>query len=331
MKKILISTWLLLSLFSQTASAEDQPTSAEALLHKMSEASQTLNYELSYILVRKNSIEPLLYRHAVENDQKLAHLMYLSGPIREVIRRGDEVSYIEPGIDPFSIRSGNMVAPLIPLINSDISQLSQLYDFVKIGRSREAGAACQVVRVVPKDGQRYSYIVWIDERSNLPLRADLVERNGEILEQYRTVSYAVDDHIASMMEGLENAKLPAVLSLPKPQDTKTDWKVTWVPNGFEPNELNRYRMSVTGTVVESQLYSDGLFNFSIYVSEETKRADSKALVYRQGRRTLQTFVKDSKEISVIGDIPPSTAKRIAESVTFTNISNDSTTNGSTAP
>ena len=73
MKKILISTWLLLSLFSQVASAEDS-LSAEALLHKMSDASKTLNYELSYILIKKNSIEPLLYRHAIENEQNLAHL-----------------------------------------------------------------------------------------------------------------------------------------------------------------------------------------------------------------------------------------------------------------
>ncbi|OEF27780.1 sigma-E factor regulatory protein RseB [Vibrio rumoiensis] len=316
MKKILISTWLLLSLFSQIASAEDN-TSAEALLHKMSDASKTLNYELSYILIKKNSIEPLLYRHAIENNQNLAHLVYLSGPVREVILRGDEVSYIEPGLDPFSIRSGQMVAPLIPMLNSDIDKLSLLYDFVKIGRSREAGAACQVVRVVPKDGQRYSYVVWIDERTKLPLRADLVERNGEILEQYRTVSYAVSDHIANILDGLNSAKLPDVLTLPKPQEAQADWKVTWVPDGFEPGSMNRYRMSVTGNVVESQLYSDGLFNFSVYVSD-IKSADSKPQVYRQGRRTLQTFIKNSREISVIGDIPPPTAKLIAESVTFTN-------------
>lgn len=320
MKKILISTWLLFSLFSQVASAEDVKPSAEALLLKMSEASKTLNYELSYILVRKNSIEPLLYRHAIDNDKSLAHLVYLSGPVREVIRRGDEISYIEPGLDPFSIRSGQMVAPLIPLMDSDINELSQSYDFVKIGRSREAGTACQVIRVVPKDGQRYSYIVWIDERTNLPLRADLVERNGEILEQYRTVSYAVSDHIVTILDGLNSAKLPDVLTLPKPQETDASWKVNWVPNGFEANSMNRYRMSVTGNVVESQLYSDGLFNFSVYVSE-IKTSDSKPQVYRQGRRTLQTFVKDSREISVIGDIPPSTAKRIADSVTFSNKGN----------
>lgn len=143
MKKLLISALTLFCVNSTTAFAE-------ALLYQMNEASQHLNYELSYILVKKNSIEPLLYRHARQDDQQLAHLVYLSGPVREVIRRGDEVSYIEPGVEPFTIESGNMVAPTIPMLHTDVAELSRYYDFVKVGRAREAGAACQVLRVFRK-------------------------------------------------------------------------------------------------------------------------------------------------------------------------------------
>ncbi len=93
MKKILISVLTLFSLFSTQASAEEP--SAEALLQQMNQASQQLSYELSYILVRKNSIEPLLYRHANADGHQYAHLIYLSGSVREVIRRENEISYIE--------------------------------------------------------------------------------------------------------------------------------------------------------------------------------------------------------------------------------------------
>ncbi|MGD8112110.1 sigma-E factor regulatory protein RseB [Vibrio sp. NTOU-M3] len=315
MRKILISVLTLLSLNVNTAFADDKP--AEALLHQMNEASQHLNFELSYILIKKNSIEPLLYRHArpKESDQQLAHLVYLSGPMREVIRRGKEISYIETGAEPFTIESGNMVAPTIPLLNSNVEQLSRYYDFVQVGRAREAGTACQVLRVVPKDGLRYSYVLWVDEKSKLPLRADLVDRDGEILEQYRTISYSVNDRIADILSGLNDAKLPEVLSLPKGNLRETFWSVGWIPDGFEPKELNRYRMSVTERMVESQMYSDGLFNFSVYVSNSDNHSLKGQLV-RQGRRTLHSYVKGNAEISVIGDIPPATAKRIAQSVTF---------------
>ncbi len=313
MKKLLISALTLFCVNSTTAFAEEE--SAEALLYQMNEASQHLNYELSYILVKKNSIEPLLYRHARQDDQQLAHLVYLSGPVREVIRRGDEVSYIEPGVEPFTIESGNMVAPTIPMLNTDVAELSRYYDFVKVGRAREAGAACQVLRLVPKDGLRYSYVVWVDEKSHLPLRADLLDRDGEVLEQYRTISFSVSERLAEIMAGLNKVQLPEVLKLPKGSVQETFWQVTWVPDGFQAMELNRYRMAMTERLVESQMYSDGLFNFSVYVSASDNYSLKGQLV-RQGRRTLHSVVKGENEISVVGDIPPATAQRIAQSVMF---------------
>ncbi|EGS67844.1 sigma-E factor regulatory protein rseB [Vibrio cholerae BJG-01] len=309
----MISALTLFCVNSTTAFAEEE--SAEALLYQMNEASQHLNYELSYILVKKNSIEPLLYRHARQDDQQLAHLVYLSGPVREVIRRGDEVSYIEPGVEPFTIESGNMVAPTIPMLNTDVAELSRYYDFVKVGRAREAGAACQVLRVVPKDGLRYSYVVWVDEKSHLPLRADLLDRDGEVLEQYRTISFSVSERLAEIMAGLNKVQLPEVLKLPKGSVQETFWQVTWVPDGFQAMELNRYRMAMTERLVESQMYSDGLFNFSVYVSASDNYSLKGQLV-RQGRRTLHSVVKGENEISVVGDIPPATAQRIAQSVMF---------------
>ncbi|CAH0524761.1 Sigma-E factor regulatory protein RseB [Allocatenococcus thiocycli] len=313
MNKFLISACALFSMMSSQAFAGDKP--AEALLHQMSEASKNLSYELSYILIKKNSIEPLLYRHATHGEEQYAHLIYLSGPVREVILRGREVSYIETGAEPFTIESGKMVAPTIPMLNTNIDELNRYYDYVQVGRAREAGVATQVLRIVPKDGLRYSYILWVDEKSKLPLRADLVDRDGEVLEQYRTISYTVNTKIAELMSGLEDVQLPAVLTMPKGEVSTSDWVVGWIPDGFEANELNRYRMAVSDQMVESQMYSDGLFNFSVYVASKDEHSLKGQLV-RQGRRTLHSYVNGDYEISVVGDIPPATAQRIAQSITF---------------
>ncbi|UYI46647.1 sigma-E factor regulatory protein RseB [Vibrio natriegens] len=313
MNRFLISACALFSMMSSQAFAGDKP--AEALLHQMSEASKNLSYELSYILIKKNSIEPLLYRHATHGEEQYAHLIYLSGPVREVILRGREVSYIETGAEPFTIESGKMVAPTIPMLNTNIDELNRYYDYVQVGRAREAGVATQVLRIVPKDGLRYSYILWVDEKSKLPLRADLVDRDGEVLEQYRTISYTVNTKIAELMSGLEDVQLPAVLTMPKGEVSTSDWVVGWIPDGFEANELNRYRMAVSDQMVESQMYSDGLFNFSVYVASKDEHSLKGQLV-RQGRRTLHSYVNGDYEISVVGDIPPATAQRIAQSVTF---------------
>ncbi|MBL4831942.1 MAG: sigma-E factor regulatory protein RseB [Aliivibrio sp.] len=321
MKKYLIGVIALISLIPMQASAESE--TAEALLHQMSQASNQLNYELSYVLIRKNSIEPLMYRHSSNEEQTLEHVIYLSGPVREVIRRGGEVSYIEQGIEPFSLAAESMVAPLPPLMNRSITQLAQYYDFISMGRSREAGSACDVVRIVPKDGHRYSYLVWIDERSNLPLRTDLIDRDGEVIEQYKVISYAVNDKIADLMSGLNKATLPEVVTFPKQPVSDVNWKLGWLPEGFQVVTLNRYRLENTQREVESQMFTDGLFTFSVYISDADSTSLKEQLV-RQGRRTLHSQVKNKREVTVIGDIPIATAKRIAESITFDSHGNTST-------
>lgn len=317
MKKILFAVLAMCALNSETVLAADANT-AQVLLTEMHQASQQSNYQLSYIVINRNAIEPLQYSHAVEENQQVAHLVYLSGPMREVIRRGNEVSYIDASSEPFTIRSNYMVAPTLPLLNSNIEQLSHYYDFIPLGKAREAGATCQVLRIVPKDGMRYSYILWVDENSKLPLRADLIDRNGDILEQFRTISFAVGKEVMQHLSGLKEATLPQVLSLPKSNLQQTFWKASWVPNGFKARELNRYKLAGTDQIVESQLFSDGLFDFSIYVSDHSGQSLKNQLV-RQGRRTLQIFINGEHEVAVIGDIPPETAQRIARSVSFSAV------------
>jgi sigma-E factor negative regulatory protein RseB len=117
------------------------------------------------------------------------------------------------------------------------------------------------------------------------------------------------------MSRLNDVELPGVITLPESKTTVSSWQVGWIPDGFKPHNLHRYKMLKIEKLVESQMYSDGLFNFSVYVSERDSTSLQGHLV-RQGRRTLQSYVKGNKEITVVGDIPPETAKHIAQSVVF---------------
>ncbi|WP_414718370.1 sigma-E factor regulatory protein RseB [Thaumasiovibrio subtropicus] len=293
------------------------PPSAEAVLDAMESAGRTASYELSYIVIKQNSIEPIRFRRMVQDDDSVvAHLTYLSGPAREVIQRGDRVSYYEPGIEPYTISSNKMVASLPPVMLTDMDSLSKSYDFIPMGRAREAGVICNVVRIAPKDGQRYSYLLWVDENSHLVMRADLLDRDGEPLEQYRVVSHTMDPSLEHKLTSLEGINYPPVVPLPARTKADLNWQVQWLPHGFESIAGNRHRLINSDRPVESQLYTDGLFSFSVYVAEADNFTMREQLV-RQGRRTLHSHAIQGFEVSVVGDIPPSTAKLIAESVKFT--------------
>lgn len=146
-----------------------------------------------------------------------------------MIRRGDEISYFEPGIDPFTIQSTQMVAPLPAIMQTNIEQLASMYDFVPLGRAREAGVASDVVRVSPKDGERYSYVLWIDQDSKLLVRADLLDRDGDPIEQYRALSVVISPQVGDMMRQLAAVDLPPVVHLPNKPNSDLNWQVMDLP------------------------------------------------------------------------------------------------------
>lgn len=100
-------------LFSANASAT--PASG-ALLQQMNLASQSLNYELSFISINKQGVESLRYRHARLDNRPLAQLLQMDGPRREVVQRGNEISYFEPGLEPFTLNGDYIVDSLPSLI-----------------------------------------------------------------------------------------------------------------------------------------------------------------------------------------------------------------------
>lgn len=313
MKQLWFSVCLLAgSLFySSIAPAQDTPG---AMLQQMNSASRTLNYELAYISINKLGIESLRYRYALVDQQPLAQLLHMDGPHREVLQRGKGISYFEPGLEPFTLPGDHIVDALPGIVYSDFNRLAKYYDFLAVGRTRIADRPCEVVRVVARDGSRYSYLVWVDEDTKLPLRVDLLDRDGETLEQYRVISFVVGSDVQNVMRGLLKANLPPVLSPPAAATAKLGWAVGWLPAGVDEVATTRHSLPNVAAPVESRLYSDGLFSFSVNVSPAA--SGSAPQYYRQGRRTIQIEVRNGHEITIIGELPTPTAKRIADSITF---------------
>lgn len=298
-------------LFSVNASAD---VSSGALLQQMNVASQSLNYELSFVSINKQGVESLRYRHARLNDQPLAQLLQMDGPRREVVQRGNEISYFEPGLEPFTLNGNYIVDSLPSLIYTDFKRLSPYYDFISVGRTRIADRLCEVIRVVARDGTRYSYIVWMDEETRLPMRVDLLDRDGETLEQFRVIAFTVNGQVTNSMQTLAKASLPPLLSVPVGDKVDFNWSASWLPQGFSEVSSSRRQLPTMDVPVESRLYSDGLFSFSVNVNRANQNSADQML--RTGRRTVSTTVRDNAEITIVGELPPQTAKRIADSLKF---------------
>ncbi len=309
--------WFAMSLvaaslfFSANASAD--PASG-ALLQQMNIASQSLNYELSFVSITKQGVESLRYRHARPDGRPLAQLLQLDGPRREVVQRGNEISYFEPGLEPFTLNGDYIVDSLPSLIYTDFKRPAPYYDFISVGRTRIADRLCEVIRVVARDGTRYSYIVWMDMDTKLPMRVDLLDRDGETLEQFRVIAFTVSRY-RQQHAGAGEGESAAAAFCSRWRKTKFNWSPSRVPQGFsEVSSSRRPLPTMDNLPIESRLYSDGLFSFSVNVNRATQNSSDQML--RTGRRTVYSSVRDNAEITIVGELPPQTAKRIADSIKF---------------
>jgi len=122
----------------------------------------------------------------------------------------------------------------------------------------------------------------------------------------------VDEGVRNLMQGLEKANLPPSLSLPAGDKVELNWQPGWIPAGMKLISQSRRAIPAMNKTVESRLYSDGLFSFAINIAPADKNSVPQQL--RTGRRTVQTVVRDNQEITVVGELPPATAKRIASAI-----------------
>ncbi|ATA22943.1 sigma-E factor regulatory protein RseB [Brenneria goodwinii] len=288
-------------------------TASGALLQEMNHASRSLNYEISFININRQGFESVRYRHALINNHSLAQLVFMDGPRREIVQRGNDISYFDAGLEPFTLSSDHIVDSLPALVYADYQSIAPYYDFIPAdGRVRIADHLAVGIRIISRDATRYSYAVWMDTESKLPLRVDLQDRNGERLEQFLVTSLVVDDNVAKAMRPLENINLPPALPTPAPESANFSWSAEWLPTGMK--EVSRSRRTLPGInlPIETRLYSDGLFSFSVNISPSSEARAEQSV--RTGRRTIHTETRDNNEITVVGELPPATAKRVADNI-----------------
>ena len=127
--KLISSLLILLSVnFSVSAIENDQ---AKTWLDRLSQSLNQLNFNTSFVVVKNNQAEPYHWFHGVgDGGIELEILALLNGPRRDILRRGDVVSYIEPEFPPYSITSHHIVGPIPAIFRGDMSTLEVSYNFI---------------------------------------------------------------------------------------------------------------------------------------------------------------------------------------------------------
>lgn len=307
----------LAGLWLATAAAADEP--AQALLAQMHTATRELNYDGVFVYQRGLQLDSMRLVHQFRDGSEAERLISLSGPAREVLRDGTRVTCL------FADDHAGMVEKSAPRdivgigFDAPVERLVASYRFAVEGSDRVAGRPATVVGVVPTSDDRYGYRLWIDDASRLLLKSMVLDGGGTPLEQVQFTHLELLDQVPGELLAPEITGSDFVWRTDEASaeagDTAADWQAEWLPAGFELESSSVQNMATSQRPVSHLVYSDGLAMVSVFV--EAVSDDAEPLHGYSSRGAVNAFSRllDRHQVTVVGEVPLPTVRRIAASVT----------------
>ncbi|MCE2459435.1 MAG: MucB/RseB C-terminal domain-containing protein [Pseudomonadales bacterium] len=257
--------------------------------------------------------------HMVIDGVEHERIAHRGGPRREILRTGPQVSYIVPQDDKSFALAADFPTGPYPRLFMNSEALSASYRFRLSGPGTVIGRPAVCLEVQPLDDNRFGYLLWLDEETGLLLRSELRDATGGYLESVKFVSLKVGEAVTKDALEPETPRVPVgpaeeFNEVPLTPAGPVNWAIGWVPEGFRIADASTH----DGTKRRVQvMFSDGLATFSVFV-EPAPRSSAGGVFSRSGATVLLshdlTGERGDYLVTVVGEVPPVTAQRIAESV-----------------
>ncbi|RDV29336.1 sigma-E factor regulatory protein RseB [Alteromonas aestuariivivens] len=301
--------------FTEEGVASRPVMTARDWLLRLTHATRQLNFQATLVQSRAGQETiPFLWRHGVmEEGLTMEQLSLQNGPGRELIRVGNVVSVFEPDVPPYSLHSPVINGPIPSELLYAPDSLRTGYEFVLVGRARIAGRPAQQLRIVSRDNSRFSYQLWLDEATGMPLKLNMLDLQGSLLEQIQITSLSIQEEPPAYFTSVNQASLPRPMAIVPKQPRQHQWEVDYLPSGMTEVRRDIRRLALTGQVVEYKMFSDGLVDVSVYVQSAAEALGSD-LVLRHELNTFLTLTDGQAQVTVVGEIPLKTANAIATSL-----------------
>lgn len=305
LKYLLGCSGLIGLLFAPSLLAEE----STRLLERMAEAARDQSYHGSYVYERAGIFTTQDIWRKVGPDGVDELLRQTAGRNQEWLRHDGKL------VCASSIASTD--AQGTPVLGSDPSQLSEWYGLRLMGNTRIASRPVTVIALEPRDAFRYAYELYLDNATGLMLKSLLMGEKRELLElfQFATVSFDEPSPEDLQPSGSCLELEPAVKSA---EAAATYWEPAWLPPGFTLGHQQVQTIKGSDLRITSQIYTDGLARFTLFVEPLGNDGLAKDLRAQLGPTVAisrRLLVQDQLFLAtVVGEIPPLAAERIVESL-----------------
>lgn len=303
-------------LFALPAFAEDD---AYAWLLKINQAARKLNYEGTFVYQSGGHLETMRIVHRVSDGSVEERLISLTGAPREVIRTDNEVRCYLPDQNSIVVEHRGANGKSFPAIVPDrLRDLDDNY-VIEMGKSgRVTGRMAQRIVIKPRDDFRYGYHLWADRDTGLLLKAELLNDQGKVLEQFMFTDIRVGGVIPPAALEPQTQGKGMVWYRNNGSDSAAQsvhaWAATRLPKGFKLSSSMTRKMSIRDRAAEHLVYTDGLAAVSIFVEKARERAPTMEAPSGMGALYIFSRPIDSHYITVVGEVPPKTVTLIGNSI-----------------
>jgi sigma-E factor negative regulatory protein RseB len=300
---------------AQKRSIEYTPT---GWLERMDQALNSRNYDGTFAHWQGGRVEMLRIIHRVQDGTVSERLASLDGSGREFIRTGASLSCYLPDRRTVLVEQRPAEESLVsfPTVND---QTATFYDIREVGHMRLNRRDTHVIAVSPKDEYRYGYQLWIDESTAMPLKSQLIDARGQVIEQIvfanLTLSARIPDSAFRPEISTEGFQWLRNDATPHPQAGAGTiaWSVTSLPPGFRMSV--RSAQSLPGSVgtVDHLVFTDGFASVSVFVERQPAPSGQPPVPESAtvGSSSAFSTVVDGHKITAVGEVPPATVRYIA--------------------
>ena len=318
----------LLATVPLTALGADDP---REWLERMNKALATRNYDGTFFHISGGRVETMRIVHRVRSGRVSERLQSLDGSGREFLRANGELTCYLPDQHTVLVEPRPDRGPFLGSLPQFDSTVGDFYRIEALPSTHVLGRPAKVIAVNPKDQFRFGYRLWLDESTAMPLKTQLCDSRGQVIEQIFFARLDMPENIPDSdlaptvhTDGMRWVRQGATLD--NASSALAAYRATELPPGFRLTVQGAQTFGEASAPASHLVYSDGLATVSVFVEEQRIAApgaapapDSHAEQPMQGLARVGSgyafsTIVQGHQVTAVGEVPAQTVEFIAHSV-----------------
>ncbi len=297
--------------------AADEP---RAWLERMNSALATRNYDGTFFHLSNGRVETMRIVHRVRDGRVTERLMSLDGSGREFVRNNDELTCYLPDRKTILVEPRQSSSPFLGSLPQFGTGVDQYYQLEPLADARVLGRRVHGIAVSPRDQFRFGYRLWLDMQSAMPLKTQLCDSAGNVIEQIQFAHLEMPD---SIPDGALTPEMPiAGMRVirhgvhDEAAARRAGFRAVDLPPGFHLTMAGARVLGGSGDPVMHMVYSDGLATVSVFVEPAHGNASAPVThaLARVGSGFAYSTVVQGHQVTAVGEVPEQTVELIAHAV-----------------